>query len=243
MGLMGPIASGKSAVADCLQEHGIPIVDADKITHELQSDPGGAVHKKLIAEFGGGILGADGVVDRQKLGAVVFDNPEKLRALNGIMHGAIMREIVCRTMSLALRGHRKIFWDIPLLAVFLQKQPRLWRWILSAVVVVIAPPDVQKARLMARNQLTEEEAQKRMDLQLSASKQRELANIVIENDGSLTELRGKVAAFLNQDPRGVNICEAYGVIIGATVFATWMYGFLAGAGALAGCLLIYCCFF
>lgn len=244
IGLMGPIASGKSAVTNSLLEQGVPVVDADAITHELQSDPQGQVHKKLVKEFGTDILGEGGKVDRQKLSAKVFNNPEQLRALNKVMHGAIMREIIWRTVSLMGQGHRKIFWDIPLLAVFLQKQPRIWRNILSGVVAVLVPPEVQLQRLMARNGFSEEEARKRIDLQMSAQQQRELATVVIENDGTLEELKDKVATFLRRDARGWSALEvtvAYVFIVLASVAAFFTYGAVAGAGALGGGLVVYRC--
>lgn len=237
LGLMGPIASGKSAVAARLRSSDCPVVDADQISHELQSDPRGSVGRRLVAEFGSEIVGADGRIDRASLGEIVFGDPSKLRALNKATHSPILQEMLRQTVVLMLKGHRQIALDIPLLAKFLVTSPRLLRLVLSGVVAVVVPPDVQLARLMSRNKLPEEEAKRRIETQMSGEKQRELADWVIENDGTLEDLEGRVAAFLRKQPHGRTMWEVvvlFSLALGGAVATAMVAGPFAGTGVLVG---------
>mmetsp|Transcript_106463 Transcript_106463/g.288768 ORF Transcript_106463/g.288768 Transcript_106463/m.288768 type:complete len:230 (-) Transcript_106463:68-757(-) len=206
IGLTGPIACGKSAVASCLAASGCPVVDADLIAHSVLADRGGQVHQRVVAAFGPGVLGDDGAIDRAKVGAIVFEDHAKLKVLNGITHGPILREILWQTASLAWRGHPRIVLDVPLLVKF----PWLRRLFLSTVLVVVARPEVQLERLMKRNSLTEEQARQKVASQAPACEQRRVATFVVENDGSLEELRASVAAFLGREPAGWSLARCTG---------------------------------
>jgi len=234
---MGPIASGKSAVAARLKAEGCPVVDADLISHEIQSDPRSKVGKRLVAEFGSSIVGSDGKIDRAKIGEVVFADPDKLKRLNQITHGPILQEIIRQTFTLMLKHHRQIALDIPLLAKIISSNPRAARWLLSGVLAVLVPPETQLKRLMARNNFSEEEAKRRISTQLSGDDQRKLADWVLENDCSLEELQERVAAFLRKQPRGWSLWEVVGVTallaaLSAGVGSSW--GTLAGVCSFAG---------
>eukprot|EP00401_Gymnodinium_catenatum_P031619 CAMPEP_0117546312 /NCGR_PEP_ID=MMETSP0784-20121206/46542_1 /TAXON_ID=39447 /ORGANISM="" /LENGTH=235 /DNA_ID=CAMNT_0005343179 /DNA_START=40 /DNA_END=747 /DNA_ORIENTATION=- len=213
-GLTGPIACGKSAVAKCFEREGIPVVDADVIAHQLYADKSSKMSRRVIAQFGPGVLGADGAVDRQKLGELVFGDPGKLAALNRATHGPIMQALLWKTFSLLFKGHRQIALDIPLLAKF----PRFRKLCLAATVVVVVPGDTQLQRLMARNGFSREEALTRMAKQMNAEEQIQMADYVLDNSGSLEDLGGKVSALLGQLPRGWTIYEdllALGVLLAA----------------------------
>eukprot|EP00933_Yihiella_yeosuensis_P060912 TRINITY_DN63711_c0_g1_i1.p1 TRINITY_DN63711_c0_g1~~TRINITY_DN63711_c0_g1_i1.p1 ORF type:complete len:255 (+),score=40.59 TRINITY_DN63711_c0_g1_i1:90-854(+) len=220
IGLTGPIASGKSAVTDMLTASGIPVVDADKIAHELLSDRSGEVHKRVLAAFGTGVLDEDGVIDRTKVGQIVFSDPAKLRTLNKATHLPILLCIIRQVLSLVMSGHRRIVLDIPLLFKF----PLLRRCCLSAVLVVVVDREVQLRRLMARNSLTEDDAKKKISTQAPAEVQRKLADFVLENDGSLEELKRNVNDFVREQPGGWNLLEVAGG--GSAAFAV---GFSVGA--------------
>eukprot|EP00747_Dinoflagellata_sp_TGD_P178572 gnl/TRDRNA2_/TRDRNA2_27707_c0_seq1.p1 gnl/TRDRNA2_/TRDRNA2_27707_c0~~gnl/TRDRNA2_/TRDRNA2_27707_c0_seq1.p1 ORF type:complete len:259 (+),score=39.88 gnl/TRDRNA2_/TRDRNA2_27707_c0_seq1:77-853(+) len=212
LGLYGPIASGKSAVADRLAAEGCPVIDADKIAHTLLSDKGGKIHRQVVAAFGEGVLDEDGVIDRQKVGAIVWNDYTKLKALNRITHYPILLAIIEQGIRCMLQGHRQIAVDVPLLV----KWPKM-RWLfISSLIVVVTPPETQLSRLMARNNLSEEDARRKIDAQESAEVQKRTADIVITNDGSLHDLHDKVRSVLASQPSGWTACE----VILAMTFAT-----------------------
>lgn len=243
LGLMGPIASGKSTVAACLKASQCPVVDADAVYHELlASSKHTHLRQQLVDKFGEGILADDGGIDRQKLGSVVFGNEAKLRALNQLTHPVILREIMRRICGLVLGGHRRIVLDIPLLAHYLVRYPRAIRFVLSGVIVVLVPPDVQIRRLMERNGLSEEAAREKIEAQLPPEKQRELADVVVENSGSVEELRQRVGALLQEQPRGWSVWEVAGAWacgVAATFAAFVAQGILGAAIAVAGSVALY----
>eukprot|EP00408_Alexandrium_pacificum_P032490 CAMPEP_0171286796 /NCGR_PEP_ID=MMETSP0790-20130122/69212_1 /TAXON_ID=2925 /ORGANISM="Alexandrium catenella, Strain OF101" /LENGTH=200 /DNA_ID=CAMNT_0011756281 /DNA_START=75 /DNA_END=677 /DNA_ORIENTATION=- len=183
LGLTGPIASGKSAVTSCLVADGCPVVDADKIAHELLAEKGGQTHRRVVAALGPSVLDESGTIDRKKIGELVFNDRTKMLALNRATHLPIIKRIVWLTL------------------------------------VVTVPPNVQLARLMARNGLSEEEAQRKIAAQLPAEVQRQMADFAIDNGGTLEELQHRVAGFLAEQPRGWSIYEI-GALAGATASLT-----------------------
>ncbi|CAE7461073.1 dcakd [Symbiodinium pilosum] len=156
-----------------------PVVDADKIAHELLADTEGIVHKRVVSEFGTSVLNSAGVIDRDKLGKIIFSDPAKRKKLDQATHGIILLTILRQTLWFMLQGHHTIVLDVPLLLKF----PVLRRLCLSAVLVVLVSPEKQLARLMARNALSQDEARKKVSAQMSGEMQRKLADYVIENDG------------------------------------------------------------
>ncbi|CAJ1447892.1 unnamed protein product, partial [Effrenium voratum] len=147
-------------------------------------------------------------------------------------HGAILWAILRRTCALMMAGHRCIVLDVPLLLKF----PLLRRLFLSAVLVVVVSPEVQLARLMSRNELSEEEAKKKIAAQLSAEAQRKLADEVIENNGTQEDLRRAVADFRRAAVRGwpasvVCVTLAAGLVAGAALVKAG-----TSAASAVGCL-------
>mmetsp|Transcript_23605 Transcript_23605/g.52316 ORF Transcript_23605/g.52316 Transcript_23605/m.52316 type:complete len:247 (+) Transcript_23605:38-778(+) len=234
VGLTGPIACGKSAVAERLVASGIPVVDADKVTHRLYADRTSRLHRRVVSQFGEGILGKDGFVDRAKLGEAVFGDPIKMKALNKASSGPILGALVREAWSLSLKGYRLIALDIPLLAKF-----PLSRRLLAATIVVVAPPPVQLQRLMARNGLSEEDALKRIRSQASVEEQERMADFVVRNTGSLDDLEQEVKGLVGQLPSGWTLHE--NLLVAGVVAASFAaLGALAVKGAFshAGSLIV-----
>ena len=181
LGLTGSIGMGKSAVALMLRELGVPVFDADAAVHELQG-PDGALLDPIERAFPG-TTGPQGV-DRQKLGAAVFGNPEALALLESIVHpevGEMRRAFLADNASQPL-----IVFDIPLL------YEKTGQHGLDAVVVVSAPAEMQRQRVLARPGMTEEKFERILALQVPDEEKRRLADHVIDTGTSLAETRHAV---------------------------------------------------
>jgi dephospho-CoA kinase len=184
IGLTGNIAAGKSEVARMLAGLGARVIDADEVAHQVMR-PGQAAYGAVVEAFGRQILAADGSIDRGKLGAVVFRDPEALRRLEAAVHPAIVAEVNCQieraTASVV------VVEAIKLIEAGMHRDA-------DALWVVTAPRSLQIARLVARRGLTEEEAALRVDAQSPQQEKAALADQVIVNDGDLDDLRQKVEA-------------------------------------------------
>lgn len=181
LGLTGSIGMGKSAVAAMFQGLGVPVFDADAAVHELQG-PDGALLEPIEREFPG-TTGPQGV-DRQKLGAAVFGNPEALARLERIVHPAVaaMRHEFLSDN----RDQPLIVFDIPLLY-----ERDGWKTV-DAVVVVSAPAEMQRERVLARPGMTPEKFEKILALQVPDAEKRARADHVIDTGTSLAETRHAV---------------------------------------------------
>lgn len=187
VGLTGGIATGKSTVARMLAERGAAVLDADALVHELQA-PGTEVYRAILAAFGPEILAPDGTLDREKLGARVFADPEARRALEAIVHPALAAEIARRVGALRRGGRTSL---CVLEAALLVEGGR--RGIVERVVVVTAPEVEQVARLRAKVGLGEEEAWRRVRSQLRSAVKARHADHVLVNDGDLASLARQAA--------------------------------------------------
>lgn len=189
LGLTGGIATGKSTADTILREQGIPIIDADLIAHQLML-PNEKNYEAIVNKFGKEILSLDQTIDRKKLGEIVFNDKMKLTLLNEITHPNIVAEIK-RQMSKFRQDHAAIVvLDIPLL--FEGKLENLC----DGVLLISASKQIQMHRLMVRNNLSEKQAASRIASQMSLIEKKNLADYVIENNGSVAELRKKIAAVL-----------------------------------------------
>jgi dephospho-CoA kinase len=180
-GLTGGIASGKSAVAARLRERGVPVIDADKLAREAVL-PGTDGLKQIVATFGQDVLLADGSLDRKKLGAIVFGDETKRKALNAIVHPAVSMLTFARSRELRDEGEALVAYEAALLVE---------NGIADAfrpLVVVSAPDSVQLKRVMARDGLSEDEAKARISAQMPLAEKIAKADYVIQNTGSLEEL-------------------------------------------------------
>lgn len=185
-GLTGGIASGKSTVSQILRALGAELIDADQVAREVV-EPGQPALAEIASRFPG-VLTPDGRLDRAELGKRIFADPAQRAALNAIIHPRIQEAFLARTQALAARGVAQVVYDAPLLI-----ENGLHR-LMDGVILVAAPPDVQKARLIAREGLTEEAAQARIDSQLPLEEKRRHATWVIDNTGSMEATRAQVEA-------------------------------------------------
>jgi dephospho-CoA kinase len=185
MGLTGSIGMGKSAVALMLRELGVPVFDADAAVHHLQG-PGGELLPAIEAEFPG-TTGPDGV-KRQDLGAKVFGDAAALKRLEAIVHPAVgrMRE----AFMIEHMGEPLVVFDIPLL--YEKGHGRD----LDAVVVVSAPADVQRQRVLARPGMTPEKFEHILSLQVPDAEKRARADHVIDTGVAMERTRRQVAALV-----------------------------------------------
>ncbi len=186
VGLTGGIACGKSTVAEMFVRLGAYLIDLDKLAHEVQ-EPGAPACRKIIDYFGDDILGRDQKIDRNKVAAIVFNHPEKLKALNDIVHPCVHEEWQARLKNIAAGDARAIVLsDIPLL--FEARMQSLF----DLTIVVMIPPEEQIVRLMARNGMTQEEAQKRIKNQMPIGDKVGMADIVINNQSSIANTQKRV---------------------------------------------------
>ena len=188
IGLTGGIGSGKSVVGGMLAELGAHVIDTDKVGHRVYA-PGSDGFRQLVDAFGGEIVGADGTIDRKRLGGIVFADHDKRRQLNGIVHplifGEIMREIGDRRAA----GFTGTFvLEAPILV------EAKGTGLVDQIWVVTAPRETVRARLTASRAMTDDEIQARVAAQLDDAERRKHADVVIENDGDLTALRARVEA-------------------------------------------------
>jgi len=183
IGLTGGIASGKSSVAARLAERGAVVVDADKVAREVV-EPGTPALAAIADHFGGGVLAADGSLDRAALGAIVFSDPEQRLVLNGITHPAVWE----RTRALIAAAEARdpdavVVYDVPLLLEGKGKRPIEF----DLVVVVDASAATRLRRLVELRGLTDQEARHRIESQATDEERLAIADVVIDSDGALEQ--------------------------------------------------------
>lgn len=189
IGLTGSIASGKSTVSNMLKEYGLPIVDADVVARVVV-EPGSETLQEVVKVFGEEILTADGELDRPKLGAIIFNDQEKRKQLNSIMHPAIRKEMLRQRDEHVANGEKTVIMDIPLLF-----ESKLQHFV-DKIIVVTVSEEVQLKRLMERNHFSEEEAKSRISSQLPLSVKEQGADVVIDNNGSIEETKRQLENIL-----------------------------------------------
>jgi dephospho-CoA kinase len=182
MGLTGGIGSGKSTVSGLLAAHGAVIVDADRIAREVV-EPGTPGLDAVVEAFGRQILAGDGSLDRPALAAIVFADADARRRLDAIVH-PLVRERASE-LAAAAPPDAVVVHDVPLLVETDQAGTY------DLVVVVEADPGIRVARLVQRG-LTEEDARARIATQASDEERRAVADVVLDNSGTLEELAAQV---------------------------------------------------
>ena len=188
VGLTGGIASGKSTVSAMLRELGAVVIDADALAREVvaKGTPGLAA---VVEEFGDGLLTPEGDLDRAAMGALVFSDESARRRLEAIVHPLVFERIV--DLETHAPAGAVVVHDIPLLAES-GRASGPDRGGFDAVVVVHAPPDVQVGRMVRDRGWTEEDALARIAAQAAPEDRRAIATYLVENTGTLEELRGQV---------------------------------------------------
>jgi dephospho-CoA kinase len=186
IGLTGGIGSGKSAVTAILRELGAPIVDADKVGHEVYR-PEGPAYGELVAAFGEQVLAPDKTIDRRKLGRVVFADPAALKRLNSIVHPKIF--VRMREMIAGMRAKGEKLPIVVEAAILVEAN---WQPLFSEIWLVIAPRDSVFSRLERDRGMNAEQTESRIKSQISDQARRQHASVIIENDGTLDDLRSRV---------------------------------------------------
>lgn len=186
VGLTGGIGSGKSTVAATLVALGAVLVDTDAIAHAL-TQPGGAAMPAIAREFGAGIVGADGALDRERMRALAFGDPAVRTRLEAILHPAIGAEA---QRLAAAAGARPVVFDVPLLAA-----SSGWRARCERILVVDCSEDAQVQRVVQRSGWTADQVRRVIAQQSPRPARRAIADAVIHNDAlTLDALAAEVAA-------------------------------------------------
>jgi dephospho-CoA kinase len=214
VGLTGGIGTGKSTVAGMLAALGAVVIDADAIVHELQA-PGTPLLARLAEAFGPEMVRADGALDRERLGKVVFSDPVARARLGALVHPAVGAEMLRRLEAAKAAGAKLVVLDIPLLlegraarASGARSEPQAGEAttarqpgrtatasdLVAEVIVVWAPESAQIERQVTRDGATREHAAERVRSQLPIDEKRRLADHVIDNSGSLADTQRQVRA-------------------------------------------------
>ena len=192
IGLTGGIGSGKSTVAAYLQKLGAPVIDADKVGHEIYL-PGTPAYEEVVAEFGRDILAPDGTIDRQRLGAIVFADRAALKRLEAIVQPRIFEEVLARIAKMRADGV-----TIPIVveaAIMLEAR---WGGTFDQIWLVVAPREQVVRRIQLQRGLNPQQIEARIQSQMSEEERRKRATVIIENNGTLEELFAKVRALWDE---------------------------------------------
>jgi len=185
VGLTGGLASGKSTVAALLSAAGFPVVDADKVGHELLGRATGPLREQVLALLGRKVLDEQGAIDRKRVAAAVFADGEVRRKLEAILHPAIGEQVRKQAWELTEAGHRVVVLEVPLLFEV------GWDTLMDLNVVVDCPPDVQSERFVGRGG-TGLDAERRMASQMSRDKRLARADVVLDNSRTHQHLEAEV---------------------------------------------------
>ncbi|ECC2089322.1 dephospho-CoA kinase [Listeria monocytogenes] len=191
IGLTGSVATGKSTVSNMIQQAGIPLVDADIAARKVV-ERGTEGLKEIIAYFGEEILLADGTLNRAKLGEIIFKDKEKREKLNEITHPRVKDYMLEARERFFEAGEELVFFDIPLL--FESHLESL----VDKIVVVWTTPETELKRLMERNNLTKEDALRRIESQMGIDEKARKADFVIDNNESLEKTQKQVLTFIKR---------------------------------------------
>ena len=187
IGLTGGISSGKSTVLQFLAELGAVIINADEVGHEAFK-PGTKLWQSVVAAFGKQIVTPDGEIDREELGTIVFGSPKALTRLNRIMHPRMRDMVKAQLEECQRQGVPTVVLEVPLLL------EAGWTSLVDEVWVTTAPEATVLKRLRERTGLSENESMARLRSQLPNEERLKHADVVIDTDCSLGELKAKVKA-------------------------------------------------
>jgi len=196
-GLTGGIGSGKSAVADLLEQYGVPVVSADELARVVVARGSEGLHE-VVQAFGAEVLDEHGELDRRKMASIVFQDPAQRQRLEAILHPRIRERYEQVLDALEKAGNDVAVYEVPLLF------EKNLQGDMKAVILVTADEATRIARVCARDDVTETEVRARMAAQLPEDVKRRRADYVLVNEGSYDELRREVefmiARFLRVGP-------------------------------------------
>ncbi|NLV98998.1 MAG: dephospho-CoA kinase [Clostridiaceae bacterium] len=199
LGITGGIGTGKTTVASIVKAAGIPVLDADKISHELTNNPGPTLDK-IFSIFGEELKNEAGTLDREKMADLVFQNKRALDQLENIVHEDVINHIVSELDEAARKKLRVIALDVPIPVKFgfLDRSDLVW--------VVSCAEEKRIQRLMRRG-LSREDAERRLTVQMTDEEYQSIADYVIDNNGSLEDLYQKVRCQLKAEleARGIKL--------------------------------------
>ncbi|KAA8446575.1 dephospho-CoA kinase [Weissella paramesenteroides] len=178
LGLTGGIATGKTTISNYLKTKGIPVLDADEYARKVV-EPGTPGLTDIVNTFGKQVLQSDGSLNRKLLGQIIFNDMTARQKLNDITHPRIQQMMTDELQKLAKGKTPLVILDIPLL---LENHNIAGA---DAIMVVTVPESIQLNRLMQRNNLTKEEAQRRIDAQMPLSEKEKLADFIVDNSGTI----------------------------------------------------------
>lgn len=191
IGLTGGIATGKSTVLKMFQQKNIPVIDTDKIARDVM-EINQAAYFKVVAYFGKEILLPTGDINRKKLGEIIFKNKEKREKLNSLVHPEVKKVVLEEIKYYQNLGHELVVVDVPLL--FESNFDKLC----DITIVVYTEEHIQYERLMKRDNLSYEEAKRRIDAQMKLSEKVKLADFIIDNSSTIEETEKQLINLLNK---------------------------------------------
>ena len=186
VGLTGGLASGKTFVGHALAGFGCHLIQADEIGHQVLL-PGAEAYDATVHEFGDGILDDDGYIDRRRLGAMVFDHPERLRKLSSFVHPAVFQREERLIAEIAVRDANAI---VVVEAAILVETGSYRRY--DRLIVAWCNRELQIERAMKRDSSSREEVLARLDRQLPLEEKLRVADYVIDTSGTKEETLKKV---------------------------------------------------
>jgi len=191
IGITGGIGSGKSTVAGFLANLGAVVIDADKVGHDVFA-PNTEAWRDVVVAFGRQLLASDGEIDRKQLGEIVFNDPDALARLNQILHPRIQWMVQAQLDEYRQQGIKVVVLEAILLI------EGGWASLVDEVWITLASQDTVLQRLEQRSGLTHEESLSRIRNQLPATERLQYADVVIDTDGSLDEVRETVMELWRQ---------------------------------------------
>lgn len=178
IGLTGGIGTGKSTVAQVLENQGAPILNADLVGHEVYL-PGRPAYHEIIAAFGDSIVAQDGTIDRKKLGPIVFADPRNLAKLNAITHSRMKGMMREKLVDIEKQGH-----EIAVLEAALLLEAK-WDDLADEIWVTVTEPEIAAARVAERSGLAREQVMERIRSQMTNQERMARANVVIDTNGDM----------------------------------------------------------
>ncbi len=199
LGITGGIGTGKTTVASIVKAAGVPVLDADQISHELTSNPGPTLDK-VFATFGEELRNEDCTLDRSKMADLVFQNKRALDQLESIIHEDVMNYIMAELEEARKNKVRVIALDVPIPVKhgFLDQADLVW---------VVTCSEEKRINRLIRRGLSREDAERRLAIQMTDAEYEAVGDYVISNDGSLEELFKKVREQLKfeVESRGIKL--------------------------------------